>query len=170
VLIGGGARSGKSRYALEYAEEHSRCPAFVATCEARDEEMRDRIERHRRERSARWTTLEEPLDLVSVIEREAPRFDLLLVDCLTLWLSNVLLHPERDARAELSRFARCLESWSGPALVLITNEVGQGIVPESPLAREFRDLAGEMNQAAARAAGEVYWMLFGVPLKIKGPG
>jgi adenosylcobinamide kinase/adenosylcobinamide-phosphate guanylyltransferase len=169
VLIGGGARSGKSRFALEYAEQRSRCPAFVATCEGGDEEMRERIARHRRERSPRWTTIEEPLDVVGAIAREAPRFDLLLVDCLTLWLSNVLLHPERDVHAELARFAEALGEWRGPSLVLITNEVGQGIVPESLLAREFRDLAGEMNQAAARAAEEVYWMVFGVPLTIKGP-
>lgn len=169
VLVGGGARSGKSRFALEYAEQRSRRPAFVATGEARDEEMRERIERHQRERSSHWATIEEPLDLTAVIEREAPRFDLLLVDCLTLWLSNVLLHPERDARAELSGLAEFLKNWRGPALLLITNEVGLGIVPESPLAREFRDLAGEMNQAAARAADEVYWMVFGVPLTVKGP-
>jgi adenosylcobinamide kinase/adenosylcobinamide-phosphate guanylyltransferase len=169
VLIGGGARSGKSRFALEYAEERSRRPALVATGEARDEEMRERIERHQRERAAHWTTIEEPLDLTAVIEREASRFDLLVVDCLTLWLSNVLLHPERDAREELRGLGKCLNNWHSPGLVLITNEVGLGIVPETPLGREFRDLAGEMNQAAARAAGEVYWMVFGVPLTVKGP-
>jgi adenosylcobinamide kinase/adenosylcobinamide-phosphate guanylyltransferase len=169
VLVGGGARSGKSRFALEYAEKRSRRPAFVATGEARDDEMRERIERHQRERAAHWTTIEEPLDLTAVVEREASRFDLLVVDCLTLWLSNVLLHPERDARNELRGLAECLKNWRGPALVLITNEVGLGIVPESPLAREFRDLAGEMNQAAASAAEEVYWMVFGVPMMVKGP-
>jgi adenosylcobinamide kinase/adenosylcobinamide-phosphate guanylyltransferase len=168
VLIGGGARSGKSRFALEYAEKHGRCQAFVATGEARDEEMRQRIERHQRQRASHWTTIEEPLELTAVIEREAPRFDLLLVDCLTLWLSNVLLHPERDARAEVRGLTECLQCWNGPELLLITNEVGLGIVPDSPLARQFRDLAGEMNQAVARAAGEVYWMVFGVPLAVKG--
>ncbi len=169
VLIGGGARSGKSRFALEYAERNSRHPAFVATGEARDDEMRARIVRHQRERAAHWTTIEEPLDLVGAVERQAPRFDLVLVDCLTLWLSNVLLHAERDVHAELRRFAECLKTWQGPPLLLISNEVGLGIVPESPLAREFRDLAGEMNQQAAQAASEVYWMVFGVPLAIKGP-
>ena len=168
VLVGGGARSGKSRFALEYAEKHSRRPAFVATGEARDEEMRERIARHQRERAAHWTTIEEPLDLACVVEREAAQFDLVLVDCLTLWLSNVLLDPERDARAQLRGLAECLECWRGPALLLITNEVGLGIVPESPLAREFRDLSGEMNQAVARVADEVYWMVFGVPLMVKG--
>jgi adenosylcobinamide kinase/adenosylcobinamide-phosphate guanylyltransferase len=170
VLIGGGARSGKSRFALEYADKHSRRPVFVATGEARDEEMRQRIERHQRERAAHWTTIEEPLDLTTVIEREAARFDLLVVDCLTLWLSNVLLDAQRDAPTELRRLGECLENWRGPLLVMITNEVGLGIVPESPLAREFRDLAGEMNQRVARLASKVYWMVFGVPLVVKGKG
>ncbi len=169
VLIGGGARSGKSRFALEYAERHSRCPGFVATGEARDEEMRARIARHQQERGSRWTTIEEPLDLTGALARESARFDLLLVDCLTLWLSNVLLDPGQDVRAELQRLDECLKGWSGPSLVLITNEVGLGIVPENPLAREFRDLAGEMNQLVARQADEVYWMVFGVAMTVKGP-
>lgn len=168
ILIGGGARSGKSRFALEHAAEHAERPAFIATGEARDDEMRARITRHQQERGPNWTTIEEPLDLVSVLGREASRFDLLLVDCLTLWLSNVLLHPERDARSEISGLSRCLEGWQGPRLLLITNEVGLGIVPENALAREFRDLAGDMNQATARLAEEVYWMVFGVPLMVKG--
>jgi adenosylcobinamide kinase/adenosylcobinamide-phosphate guanylyltransferase len=106
--------------------------------------------------------------VAGALAREASRFDLLVVDCLTLWLSNVLLHPERDALKELHGLAECLKNWRGPSLVLITNEVGLGIVPENPLAREFRDLAGELNQAVARAADEVYWMVFGVPMTVKG--
>ena len=168
VLVGGGARSGKSRFALEYSERHGGSLGFLATGEARDEEMRARIERHQQERGSGWMTVEEPLDLAGALAREASRFDLLLVDCLTLWLSNVLLHPERDALKELHGLAECLKNWRGPSLVLITNEVGLGIVPENPLAREFRDLAGELNQAVARAADEVYWMVFGVPMTVKG--
>jgi adenosylcobinamide kinase/adenosylcobinamide-phosphate guanylyltransferase len=168
VLIGGGARSGKSRYALEYAERHASSPVFLATCEPRDDEMRKRIARNQTERSSLWTTVEEPLDLAGALRREASRCDLLLVDCLTLWLSNVLLDAGRDARQELDSLSEFLKSWRGPCLVLITNEVGQGIVPENALAREFRDLAGEMNQAVARSADEVYWMVFGVPMTVKG--
>jgi adenosylcobinamide kinase/adenosylcobinamide-phosphate guanylyltransferase len=168
VLIGGGARSGKSRFALELAEKRGGSLCFVATGEARDDEMRARIARHRQERGSRWTTVEEPLDLQGALARENSRFDLLLVDCLTLWLSNVLLDPGRDARVELRGLAECLKSWRGPSLVLITNEVGLGIVPENALAREFRDLAGEMNQGVARQADEVYWMVFGVPMTVKG--
>ena len=170
VLIGGGARGGKSRFALDYAEKKGRSLGFVATCEARDDEMRARIERHQRERGSHWTTVEEPLDLTGSLAREASRFDLLLVDCLTLWLSNVLLDPGRDTQMELRGLAQCLKNWRGPSLVLITNEVGLSIVPENTLAREFRDLAGEMNQAVAAAADEVYWMVFGIPMTVKGPG
>jgi adenosylcobinamide kinase/adenosylcobinamide-phosphate guanylyltransferase len=151
---------------LELAESRSRKPAFVATAEARDEEMRRRIERHQKERGSRWTTLEEPLDLAGVLHREGQRFDLMLVDCLTLWLSNVLLSG-RDAPEELGKLEAVLENWNGPPLLLITNEVGCGIVPENALARRYRDLAGEMNQSIARRAVEVYWMLFGVPIRVK---
>jgi adenosylcobinamide kinase/adenosylcobinamide-phosphate guanylyltransferase len=145
VLVGGGARSGKSRFALEYAEKHGRSLGFLATCEARDDEMRARIERHQRERGPHWTAVEEPLDLIGSLTREASRFDLLLVDCLTLWLSNVLLEPARDTKKELRSLAECLNKWRGPSLVLVTNEVGLGIVPDNPLAREFRDLGPDRN-------------------------
>jgi adenosylcobinamide kinase/adenosylcobinamide-phosphate guanylyltransferase len=125
-----------------------------------------RIERHQKERGSAWTTLEEPLDLAGVLRREGQRFDLMLVDCLTLWLSNVLLSG-RDAAEELSKLEAVLEDWNGPPLLLITNEVGCGIVPENALGRRYRDLAGEMNQSIARRAVEVYWMVFGVPVRVK---
>jgi adenosylcobinamide kinase/adenosylcobinamide-phosphate guanylyltransferase len=99
---------------------------------------------------------------------EAGRFDAVVVDCLTLWLSNVVGDPKRDAAAEIAKLRDCLAQRHDATLVLITNEVGLGIVPENPLAREFRDLAGELNQAVARAADEVYWMVFGVPMTVKG--
>lgn len=168
TLIGGGVRSGKSRYALELAESRGHRPAFIATAEARDDEMRLRIESHRKERGPHWVTVEEPLELAEALRRESPRFDLLLVDCLTLWLSNVLLR-RRDVHAEIDELQSLLENWKGPPLLLITNEVGCGIVPDNALARQYRDLAGHMNQTIARCAGEVYWMAFGLPLQVK-PG
>ena len=103
ILIGGGARSGKSRFAVEYAENRFRRLAFVATAKAGDEEMTVRIRQHQVERGDRWTTVEEPLDIVQRMVREAPRFDVFVVDCLTLWLSNVLLDPPRDPGAEVKR-------------------------------------------------------------------
>jgi adenosylcobinamide kinase / adenosylcobinamide-phosphate guanylyltransferase len=167
VLIGGGARSGKSRFALEYASRFER-RAFLATGQPLDEEMAERIRRHRAERGAEWTTIEDPLDIAAVIERESGRFDAVIVDCLTLWLSNVMHDPNRDPAAEIARLQDCLARRRDVTLLLITNEVGGGIVPENALARLYRDLAGEMNQAIATVADEVHWMVFGLPLAVKG--
>jgi adenosylcobinamide kinase/adenosylcobinamide-phosphate guanylyltransferase len=164
ALVGGGSRSGKSRFALEYAERRFARPAFVATAQAFDEEMRARIAKHQAERGPRWTTIEEPLSIGRVLRENAGRFDGFLVDCLTLWLSNVLMTDE-DPEAACER--TLAELAAGPPCVLVTNEVGCGIVPENALARRFRDLAGGLNQRAAAAAEEVYWMAFGIPVTIK---
>jgi adenosylcobinamide kinase / adenosylcobinamide-phosphate guanylyltransferase len=165
ALLGGGARSGKSRFAIEYAEQRFERPALVATAQALDEEMAQRIARHRAERRPHWTTLEEPLDIAGVLHREAHRFDGFVVDCLTLWLSNVLLADASRIETEIDRLVAGLAA--GPPTVLVTNEVGCGIVPKNALARRFRDLAGILNHRLAAIAGEVYWMAFGLPLKIR---
>lgn len=170
VLVGGGARSGKSGFGLRYVEEQFDRGVFVATAEAGDEEMAERIDRHRAERGSFWRTVEEPLDLGGALEREAADGGPILVDCLTLWLSNVLLHPDLDEEAEIDRLEALLRAWRGPKLVLITNEVGCGLVPDNELGRRFRDLAGSMNQRCALAAAEVYWMIFGQPLQLKPAG
>ena len=167
VLVGGGARSGKSRFAQQWVEKRHASGVYLATAEPGDEEMRERIAKHRQDRGGMWTTVEEPLDLVAALERQCSQNEGVLVDCLTLWLSNVLLHPATEADADISRLVALLAGWSGPDLALVTNEVGCGIVPESALAREFRDLAGRMNQHVAEAADEVYWIVFGQPLRIK---
>ena len=169
VLIGGGARSGKSRFALEYAEQHYSRRAFLATAQALDDEMRARIARHRAERGARWTSIEEPYDIAQAIDANAGSYDVIVLDCLTLWLSNIMLDPERDAEKEMAALASFLEQDLATNLVVITNEVGCGIVPDNPLAREYRDRAGELNQTVARAAKEVYWMVFGQPIRVKPP-
>lgn len=167
VLIGGGARSGKSRFALEFVSRFER-RAFLATGQPLDEEMAERIRWHQAERGPAWITIEEPVDIPGVIERESGRFDAVVVDCLTLWLSNVMGDPKRDPAAEIAKLRDCLARRREVTLVLITNEVGAGIVPDNPLARLYRDLAGEMNQAVAAVADEVYWMVFGLPLAVKG--
>lgn len=169
VLIGGGARSGKSRFALEYAEQRYSRRAFLATAQALDDEMRNRIARHRVERGVGWTTIEEPIDITRAIEANADNFDVIVVDCLTLWLSNIMLDPERDTEQQLAELGKFLERERTTDVVVITNEVGCGIVPDNPLAREFRDRAGELNQTLARAAKEVYWMVFGSPMRVKPP-
>lgn len=167
VLLGGGARSGKSGFGLRYVQERFSSGVFVATGEARDEEMTERIRRHQSERGSFWRTVEEPLDLHGVLQREAQSAAAILVDCLTLWLSNILLDPNVDEAAEIARMQALLSDWRGPTLVLVTNEVGCGIVPMEELSRRFRDLAGKMNQRFAEAADEVYWLVFGQPLRIK---
>jgi len=167
VLIGGGARSGKSRFALEFVSRLER-RAFLATGQPLDGEMAERIRRHQAERGPAWTTIEEPVDIAAVIEREAGRFDAVVVDCLTLWLSNVVGDPKRDPAAEIAKLRDCLARRRDATLVLITNEEVSLLVTDNALARLYRDLAGEMNQTVAAVADEVYWMVFGLPLAVKG--
>ena len=167
VLVGGGARSGKSRFALEYAEARFARRAFVATAQPLDSEMDGRIRHHQQDRGPGWTTIEAPLDLLGALSREGADFDVLVVDCLTIWLSNVLLDAERNAEEEIDNLIQCLSGCGTLSIVLVTNEVGSGIVPDNKLARKFRDLAGVLNQRVAQAADEVYWMAFGIPVAVK---
>ena len=160
----GGARSGKSRHA-EQLVRHCPAPwAYIATAEAYDEEMRERIALHRSERGTGWQTIDAPLDLVGALDalldgRPA------LVDCLTLWLTNHML-AEHDVATECTRLAQCLSRPRGPWFV-VSNEVGQGIVPDNALARRFRDDAGRLNQQVAAAADSVILMVAGLPVKVK---
>jgi adenosylcobinamide kinase/adenosylcobinamide-phosphate guanylyltransferase len=162
ILVGGGARSGKSRYALEKARAIEGSRAFVATAEASDEEMAARIRHHREERGEEFATIEEPVELARVIAEAA--FDVLVIDCLTLWLSN-LMFANRDCEIEkLEAAARAAQG----TVIFVTNEVGSGIVPtDNALSREFRDRAGILNQRMAAIAQEVYLMVFGVAMRIK---
>lgn len=167
TLVAGGARSGKSAFAQRLVEQ-SRLPRiFLATAEARDDEMRARIARHQSDRDDSWRTVEEPLELSAVLEQEAASGRAILVDCLSLWLSNILI-ADRDIDEEIERLAALLRSWKGGSLVLVSNEVGQGIVPDNALAREFRDHAGRLNQAVAAAATTVWRVDFGIPQQLKG--
>lgn len=165
ILIGGGSRSGKSRHALSLARERGRRLGFVATAQALDDEMRERVRLHQQERGPDFTTIEEPLELAGVIECRSGDFDALVVDCLTLWLSN-LTFSSRDIGLETGHVIEA-GLRSSALVVMVTNEVGCGIVPENALARRFRDDAGRMNHQVARAASEVYWMAFGCPLRVK---
>ena len=163
TLVLGGARSGKSRRALELAAAF-RTRTLVATAEPLDVEMTDRIARHRRERDAGWTVIEEPLEIAAALG--APRDDgVTVIDCLTLWLSN-LMHRDRDPRRETDRLVRAMGGCG--ELVLVSNEVGLGLVPETPLGREFRDAQGRLNQAVAAACDRVEFVAAGLPLTLKG--
>jgi adenosylcobinamide kinase / adenosylcobinamide-phosphate guanylyltransferase len=167
ILIGGGARSGKSSFALGMARGLGCRRAFVATAEARDDEMRDRIRRHRDERGGEFDTVEEPFDLARVIQTETTH-DVLLIDCLTLWLANHLLaaaNPE-GVLAHLDRLLVALRERRAHVIV-VTNEVGLGIVPETALGRQFRDLAGIAHQRLSRQADEVYFAMLGTMLRLK---
>ena len=169
LLVTGGGRSGKSRYALERSAGYAR-RGFVATAEAFDEEMRLRIRKHREERGAAYRTVEAPLALADGIRALAPDTDVAVVDCLTVWLGNLLHHGcLRDGEAE--EMTRLLELLADPPLdvILVTNEVGLGIIPGDPLSREYRDLAGIMNQRVAAAADEVVLVACGLPLTLKAP-
>jgi adenosylcobinamide kinase/adenosylcobinamide-phosphate guanylyltransferase len=170
VFITGGARSGKSRLAEELAVRHGTPLLYVATGAAGDGEMAERIARHRSRRGADWQTIEEPLDLHGVLAGHDGYFGAILVDCVTLWLTNLLFARGEEpgpALEEVRRLAALLPELKGP-VILVSNEVGMGIVPENRLARVFRDLAGEANEILAAAADEVYVTFSGIPLKIKG--
>ncbi|RDE06124.1 bifunctional adenosylcobinamide kinase/adenosylcobinamide-phosphate guanylyltransferase [Sphingomonas aracearum] len=168
MLVLGGARSGKSRHAQALAEQGGGELVFVATAQAYDDEMRDRIARHRADRDRRWRTTEAPIDLPQAIAREGAAGRVLLVDCLTLWLSNLLL---ADADLEAAGEALAAAVQASPARVLlVANEVGFGIVPDNALARAFRDAAGLLNQRMAAVCDAVDLVVAGLPLRLKGPG
>jgi adenosylcobinamide kinase/adenosylcobinamide-phosphate guanylyltransferase len=174
VLITGGCRSGKSAHALRLAESLGGERVYVATCLVTDEEMRVRIDRHRRERQdAGWDTVEEPTDVAGAILR-AQRYAVVLVDCLTLWVNNVMHEAAQRGVAleEHETQRRCDEILDAcrqhrGAVIFVTNEVGMGIVPDNPAARRYRDLIGRCNQVIAAGADEVTLLACGVPLTLK---
>lgn len=167
MLVLGGARSGKSRYAESLIETSGLAAVYLATGAPGDAEMAERIREHQARRGARWRTVEEPLDLAGALTRLADERTALLVDCLTLWLANILL-AGRDAEAEGAGLAAALRRLGGP-VVLISNEVGLGIVPDNALARRFRDAAGRLHQRVAEIADRVVLMVAGLPHTLKAP-
>lgn len=164
TLILGGARSGKSAHAERLAATAAR-PVYLATAEIRDQEMAERIALHRARRGEAWQTVEEPRELVTALARHRRPEGVVLVDCLTLWLSN-LMEAERDIAAETAALVAALAAPAGP-VILVSNEVGLGLVPETPLGRRFRDHAGRLHQAVAAVADHVVLLVAGLPLVIK---
>jgi adenosylcobinamide kinase/adenosylcobinamide-phosphate guanylyltransferase len=169
IFITGGARSGKSCLAEELAKRLGEPLGYIATCEPKDAEMQERITRHRERRGPAWQTIEEPLNLVKAIREYDENFKGMLVDCITLWLANLLGHYADPQKVldEVGSFVAAFPALK-TSLFLVSNEVGMGIVPDNALARTFRDLAGEANELLAKAADEVYVMFSGLPLKLKG--
>jgi len=164
LLVLGGARSGKSRYAEGRIVAEGGARTYIATAQAFDDEMRDRIVRHRDDRGPGWSTIETPIDLVDAIGRAAPDAAV-LVDCLTLWVSNLLL-ADIDIDRETARLVAAIAARTGP-IALVSNEVGLGIVPDNALARRFRDVAGRLNQVVAGRCDEVVFVAAGLPLVLK---
>ena len=166
ILILGGARSGKSRHAQSLADASGGAPVMIATARAGDAEMVARIDRHRRDRDDRWRLVEEPLDLVGALGRVRGMANIVLVDCLTFWLFN-LIEAGRDIHAETGRLVAEIGRRAGP-IVFVSNEVGFGIVPATELGRRFRDEQGLLNQAVARACDRVVLVVAGLTLSLKG--
>ena len=165
-LITGGSRSGKSRYALELAKSAKK-PFYIATGWAGDEEMADRISKHRKERGKHWTTIETRTDIASAIEKAGRKgADFIIVDCLTLWVSNMMFE-KINIEKELKKVVSTVKSERKAVLVLVTNEIGSGIVPGDKISREFRDAAGLVNQKMAAAVDNVILTVCGQPLKVK---
>lgn len=167
ALVLGGARSGKTRAALDWAEALGPDRLYIATAEPLDDEMRDRIARHKAERGEGWRTVEAALDLPASLAAST-NLDAVVVDCLTLWLSN-LMHHGRDPEAEAEWLVQALGATRTPVL-MVSNEVGLGLVPETKLGRAFRDAQGRLNQRIAKAVGNVVFIAAGLPLRLKGVG
>ena len=169
TLVTGGTRSGKSRFAVQQAHAWGRRIVYLATWAAHDDaEMRTRIARHRRDRPGTWRTIEPPADPIEVLGQLPRRTDGVLLDCLTLYVSRLLVEQHSDAAIEqrIQLLCRAIRQVRHPVIV-VTNEVGAGLVPDAPLGRRFRDLAGLANQCAAREADTVVWMVSGIPVWIK---
>jgi len=169
IFITGGCRSGKSRFALDYANRHFSKKLYLATAEVLDEEMARRVESHKKLRGKEWQTVEEPIEVVDKIARHGGKVELILLDCMTLWLSNLLLKWDDDSRimVEVDRLTGAIEQ-SPTTVIIVSNEVGMGIVPTDHLGRRFRDLSGTANQRMAEAADRAIIMVSGIPIFLKG--
>ncbi len=181
VFAIGGTRSGKSSFALKEASKIKGEKAYIATSEALDDEMRERIARHKKDRGDDWDTFEEPKNILKVLSNVTERYSVVVLDCLTLWLSNVIIgtrNSESGTRNVEERIHDLIDSLQkakkssrnpepGTRFFIVSNEVGMGIVPENEMARKFRDLAGFLNQQVAEIADEVYLVTAGIPIKIK---
>ncbi len=167
TLILGGARSGKSTFAERLALERFQRPLYLATAENMDAEMTARIATHRVRRGPKWSCVEEPLDLAHALQTGAPASDGVLIECLTTWIANVLVkESEESLNLRQEAFLTALAHSTRP-VIIVSNEVGLGIVPEYPLGRQFRDLAGWLNQDLARRAQEVAFLVAGLPMWLK---
>jgi adenosylcobinamide kinase/adenosylcobinamide-phosphate guanylyltransferase len=167
VLVLGGARSGKTGFAERLAMRMGSKPVYLATAQALDGEMRERVRTHQAQRSGRFLTVEEPLDVPSAILTAAKNNDVILMDCVTLWITN-LLENNMDVAGAIEELHGVLHDVGTARVIIVSNEVGLGIVPDNPLARSFRDLAGSAHQRLAEICDDVYFIVAGLPMTLKG--
>lgn len=169
IFILGGARSGKSTFALELVKKDKKKVAFIATCQPLDKEMAQRIKFHKKIRPGDWQTFEEPYKVSGLLHKIGTKFEVILIDCLTLLMSNLMLKglKEDAITQEVNNILSALNKIKVKAII-VSNEVGLGIVPQNKLARDFRDISGKINQAVVRKSDEVFFMVSGIPTKIKG--
>ena len=170
ILVTGGSRSGKSSFALETAARFEAPRVFLATAEPHDEEMRLRIEAHQKARPAGWSLVEEPITVPEALRAALPGAGVVVVDCVTIWISNLLLADPGFGEAAAAEQARELAEAAGKTragVIVVTNEVGSGVVPDNELARRFRDCAGRANQVLARSAREVHFMVSGIAVALR---
>jgi len=169
IFISGGARSGKSRFALDYANRHFSKKLYLATSGVLDEEMAQRVENHKKMRGPEWKTVEEPIGIIDKINEYGDKVEVILLDCITLWLSNLLMRQISDAKImnEVDRFIKTIKQ-NQTSFIIVSNEVGMGIVPTDSLGRRFRDLQGMANQKIAEVAETVVLMISGIPMFLKG--
>ncbi|WP_407931777.1 bifunctional adenosylcobinamide kinase/adenosylcobinamide-phosphate guanylyltransferase [Devosia sediminis] len=166
-LVLGGARSGKTSFAERLALRAGSRPAYLATANMLDDEMRDRVRSHQAGRGERFTTIEEPVELSHMIIKAGATHDVILVDCLTLWITNLLIASE-DVATAVSELCATLTEFKAAKVILVSNEVGLGIVPDNAMARTFRDLAGSAHQRLGEICDDVYFVAAGLPLTMKG--
>ncbi|NLL90717.1 MAG: bifunctional adenosylcobinamide kinase/adenosylcobinamide-phosphate guanylyltransferase [Dehalococcoidales bacterium] len=172
ILITGGARAGKSSFAQKLAAESGGKVLFVATAEARDEDMRRRIEKHQKSRPSNWKTLESPSEVAKAISQNGGEYEVVVIDCITMLVSNVMLAADDEETAEsavineIEALIKAMQT-KPSAFIVVSNEVGLGIVPDNELSRNYRDLLGRANQLMAQYADEVYFMVAGIPVKIR---
>jgi adenosylcobinamide kinase/adenosylcobinamide-phosphate guanylyltransferase len=167
VLVLGGARSGKTGFAEQLAMRAGSSPVYLATAEALDGEMRERVRTHQQQRAGRFETIEEPLALSETLIRVSRDYDVILVDCLTLWITN-LLGAGADVAVAVEELVATLGEIQDSRIILVSNEVGLGIVPDNAMARSFRDLAGSTHQRLAEICEDVYFIVAGLPMVLKG--
>lgn len=173
ILVLGGARSGKSSFAVNLAKKTAKSALYIATAQAKDKEMAKRIKLHKKNRPSYWKTIEEPLNLLPLLAN-APEEKTVLIDCLTLYLSNLLNGRQKDLKkaeekvtGHIAALIKSIKKQKNRTFIIVSNEVGLGIVPANPLARYFRDIAGRANQILAQNSDQVYFLAAGMPLKIK---